>query len=104
MLLSGIVSLLATQSACDQAFASGKLELPNKEVDSDTSPFIQALKAKSDSLRDQRKKERLEAYYRKVFTDYFEFEAGDNATAKARGISSETNEKIRKWLAEGDSK
>ena len=78
--------------------ASARIELINKEVDSETSPYIQSLKAKSDSLRDERKRERLKAYERKVFKEYLEFEAGTRATGKARGISEETNSKILDWL------
>lgn len=99
--LFSVALSLAIQSSSGHALA--RLDLPNKEVDSETSPYIQGLKAKSESLRDERKRERLKAYERKVFSEYLSFEAGNRSTGKARGISEETNAKIIKWLNEAEA-
>ena len=48
--------------------------------------------------KDERRQERLNDYYKRNFKEYFDFEAGNRAAGKARGISEETNEKIMKWL------
>ena len=63
-----------------------------------TSRGATGLKAKSDALREQRKRERLEAYTLKNFGDYFDFVEGSQ-----RGELTENDKAIRAWLAKRDA-
>lgn len=56
------------------------------------SPLIARLKAKSDSLREERRVERLDAYNRRNFSDYMEFELGS-------GRKGPVQDEMREWLA-----
>lgn len=66
-------------------------------IDADANnPFIQDLLRKTEAKREERKRERLQDYYRRNFSDYFSFEMG-NARGGNQGLSEETIEKIRQW-------
>eukprot|EP01026_Neomeris_dumetosa_P052742 TRINITY_DN46851_c0_g4_i2.p3 TRINITY_DN46851_c0_g4~~TRINITY_DN46851_c0_g4_i2.p3 ORF type:complete len:109 (-),score=9.98 TRINITY_DN46851_c0_g4_i2:302-628(-) len=65
----------------------------NKEVANENSPLIQKLLVKSTELKEQRRQERLQQYYKRNFVDYFEFELGTRGLGKG-----ETREKIDAWL------
>eukprot|EP00195_Chlamydomonas_chlamydogama_P006646 CAMPEP_0202903854 /NCGR_PEP_ID=MMETSP1392-20130828/26679_1 /ASSEMBLY_ACC=CAM_ASM_000868 /TAXON_ID=225041 /ORGANISM="Chlamydomonas chlamydogama, Strain SAG 11-48b" /LENGTH=132 /DNA_ID=CAMNT_0049591201 /DNA_START=19 /DNA_END=417 /DNA_ORIENTATION=+ len=80
--------------------ASARLELPNKEVDNDTSPFVQELLRRTQEKKEERYQQRLQDYYKRNFKEYFEFEAGSVKTGRARGISANTQQEILKWLEE----
>ncbi|KXZ47644.1 hypothetical protein GPECTOR_34g803 [Gonium pectorale] len=80
--------------------AMARLELPNKEVDNDTSPLVQKLLQRTAENKDRYAKERLQDYYKRNFKEYFEFEASNAKVAKARGLSPESAAAIQKWLEE----
>ena len=80
-----------------EAFANPSV-VRNQAVDDSTSPFVQDLLAKTEALKEQRKKERLNDYYRRNYTDYFSFQAGSNMNVQ--GLSKGTQEDIKKWLQE----
>ncbi|KAG2446691.1 hypothetical protein HYH02_008257 [Chlamydomonas schloesseri] len=82
------------------ASSAARLDLPNKEVDDATSPFVQELLKRSNENRERYQKERLQDYYRRNFKEYFEFEGANAKVGKARGLSSETQQAIEKWLEE----
>ncbi|PNW86429.1 hypothetical protein CHLRE_02g086100v5 [Chlamydomonas reinhardtii] len=82
------------------ASSAARLELPNKEVDDATSPFVQELLKRSNENRERYQKERLQDYYRRNFKEYFEFEGSTAKVGKARGLSPETQQAIAKWLEE----
>ena len=46
------------------------------------SPLMQKLLAESESKREERAKERLDDYYRRNFTDYFNFDVGSQIPGK----------------------
>ena len=70
--------------------------LTNKEVDNASSPFVQDLLKRTEEKRDERKKERLNDYYRRNYKDYFSFQAGSG------GLSKETRNQIETWLVDND--
>lgn len=70
----------------------------NKEVDNESSPFIQELLKKTEEKREERKVERLNDYYRRNYGDYFSFQAGSNMDTQ--GLSPETQANIKRWLEE----
>lgn len=74
------------------------MELPNKEVDDATSPFVQSLLKRTEENRDKYAKERLQDYYKRNFKEYFEFESSNAKVGRARGLSPETQEAIAQWL------
>ncbi|CAG9461091.1 unnamed protein product [Pedinophyceae sp. YPF-701] len=77
---------------------------PSKDKDSgvapEDSPLIQGLLQRSRDNKERYDAERLDAYTSKNFCDYFSFDAGNPAVARARGISKETYEKIKKYAEE----
>ncbi|GMH33527.1 hypothetical protein BSKO_01361 [Bryopsis sp. KO-2023] len=79
-------SLLFTAGS-SQAAEVGK----NKEVDAETSPYIQELLARTEKNREKRRQERLDDYNKRNFRDYF----GVEQTAR---LTPETRAKIQKWL------
>ncbi|KIY96338.1 hypothetical protein MNEG_11625 [Monoraphidium neglectum] len=99
MLLLGF-STLAVAAAGP---AAAQLERPtNKEVDNDTSPFIQELLRRTEEKREERKQQRLNDYYKRNFPEYFKFDGGSEAAATARGLSPETAAAMRKWLEDNE--
>jgi hypothetical protein len=65
------------------------------EEASENSPLVARLFAKSELLREERRKERLQAHYSKIYTDYFDFVDGsrrDDTKLSANGKA------IRSWL------
>ena len=60
----------------------------------DDWPRAAGLRAKSEALREQRRKERLDAYNVKNFGDYFDFVAG----AQREGKLTDNDKAIRAWL------
>jgi hypothetical protein len=77
------------------ALRSRVLLLKSRASSDGLSPPVSAgLLAQTEAKREQRKKERLQDYYRRNFGDYFSFEVGNNKSA----ISEETRRKIEKWL------
>eukprot|EP01025_Chloroclados_australasicus_P008530 TRINITY_DN1305_c0_g1_i1.p3 TRINITY_DN1305_c0_g1~~TRINITY_DN1305_c0_g1_i1.p3 ORF type:complete len:114 (+),score=8.32 TRINITY_DN1305_c0_g1_i1:87-428(+) len=76
-----------------QLRSQARVQPVNREVDNNSSPLVQKLLKKSTELREERKKERLQEFYQRNFTDYFEFEMGNKQ-------SNETREKISTWLKE----
>lgn len=67
--------------------------------DNSASPLVARLLEKSNApgLREQRAKERLQAYNDKIYGEgYFDVEVGQGA-ARARGISDETAGAIEAW-------
>ncbi|GAX73170.1 hypothetical protein CEUSTIGMA_g623.t1 [Chlamydomonas eustigma] len=101
-LLATFVGLVTLQEnpKLAQAQQVGKLDLKNQEVKDSESPFIQELLRRTAEKKEERKKERLDDYYRRNFKDYFEWEAGSALAGRARGISEGTSSKILKWLDE----
>jgi len=53
---------------------------------------------RTEEKKDERREQRLKDYYKRNFKDYFEFDAGSEGAARARGLSPETAASIRKWL------
>ena len=47
--------------------------------------------------KDERSKQRLDAYNKRNFKDYFQFDAA-GSSGRARGIRPETQAAIEKWL------
>lgn len=77
---------LAALTAC--ALALGALEPARAlEANERESAFVSALLAKSDSMREARKKERLDDYNRKNFGDYLAWQQGDKALADPSTLS-----------------
>ena len=76
----------------------------NTEVAAEESAYIQELLRKTEEKREERKTERLNDYYRRNFKDYFAFDAADEATARARGLSPETAAAVRKWMEDNAEK
>lgn len=67
------------------------------------NPFIRSLLQKTEPLREERKKERLLAFNKKVFSDrYFDSEIG--ASGAMRGVKPETRAAIEKWMKENGVK
>ncbi|WIA35480.1 hypothetical protein OEZ86_003911 [Tetradesmus obliquus] len=64
------------------------------------TPYMQELLRRSEEKREERYKERLAAYYKKNFKEYFDVEAVDDMTARARGIKPETTAAIKRWMEE----
>ena len=72
-------------------------------TDEDLNPFIRSLLEKTEPLREERKKERLLAFNKKVFSDrYFDSEIG--MSGSLRGVKPETRAAIEKWMKENDVK
>jgi hypothetical protein len=63
---------------------------------SNTNPYIEELLRKSESKREERRKERLQDYYRRNFTDYFTFETSPGMSQQ--GLSPETSNQMKQWL------
>mmetsp|Transcript_8713 Transcript_8713/g.21581 ORF Transcript_8713/g.21581 Transcript_8713/m.21581 type:complete len:134 (-) Transcript_8713:364-765(-) len=93
------LALLVGQPSASQAVPNPNL-VPAKEVDNDSSPYIQELLKRTEEKREERRKERLNDYYRRNFKEYMDFEAGVPGVARRRGITDETQQKIAKWLEE----
>jgi hypothetical protein len=94
-LLSAIATAVVAAPRPRPALAAGATTPPEDA----SSELIQTLLAKSNApgVREQRAKERLEAYNDKIYGEgYFEVEIGQGA-AKARGISDETAAAIQAW-------
>ena len=53
---------------------------------------------RTEEMREQRYKERLDDYYRRNFKEYFDFEGGNARAGKARGLSDQTQREIQEWL------
>jgi hypothetical protein len=73
----------------------------NKEVDNATSPLVQELLRRTNEKKDERKKERLQDYYRRNYGDYFSFQAGGNMNSE--GLRPETQAAIKKWLEDNET-
>ncbi|GLC36628.1 hypothetical protein PLESTM_000482700 [Pleodorina starrii] len=99
-LRAALVLAAAAVTMASAPSALARMELPNKEVDDATSPFVQKLLKRSEENRERYQKERLQDYYRRNFKEYFEFEASSAKVARARGLSTESQEAIAKWLEE----
>lgn len=65
----------------------------NREVDNESSPWIQEMLRKTAEKKSERYKERLDDYYKRNFGDYLSFELG-----MRDGVSMETKAAIRAWL------
>ena len=81
----------ATAAAVPQAPAP---PVADSGVDAQTSAFIQERLKRTSEKKEERVRERLQAYNVRNFKDYFSFEIGGGAK------SSETQEAIRTWLKE----
>ena len=76
---------------------------PPTSSDEDLNPYIRGLLQKSEPLREQRKKERLAAFNKKIFSDgYFDYET--RMSGAMRGVKPETWAAIEKWMKENDVK
>lgn len=75
----------------------------NKEVDPNDSPYIQELLARSRANKDQYDKERLDAYNKKNFKEYFEFIEGNVERGGGSTYSDETKAAIKAWLENNKS-
>ena len=76
---------------------------PPTSSDEDLNPYIRSLLQKSEPLRETRKKERLAAFNKKVFSDgYFDYET--RMSGAMRGVKPETRAAIEKWMKENDVK
>ncbi len=64
--------------------------------DTTSNPYIQELLKISESKREERRKERLQDYYRRNFTDYFNFETSPGMSQQ--GLSPETSNQMKQWL------
>ena len=64
----------------------------NSARDETANPFIQDLLRKSEAKKEERKRERLESYYRRNFGDYFDFEMGNPGR-----LSPDTRQQIAEW-------
>jgi len=79
---------------------SSKHEM-NKAVDDASSPLVQELLQRTQDMKEMRRKERLDDYYRRNFSDYFSFQESSNMDSQ--GLSSETQEEIRNWLQQNQA-
>lgn len=79
---SSVTALTACALALGIALDARALEANERE-----SAFVSALLAKSDSMREARKKERLDDYNRKNFGDYLAWQQGDKALADPSTLS-----------------
>lgn len=76
---------------------------PPTSEDADLNPYIRELLKKSEPLRETRRKERLAAFNKKVFSDgYFDYET--NMSGAMRGVKPETRAAIEKWMRDNDLK
>lgn len=76
---------------------------PPTSSDEDLNPYIRSLLQKSEPLREERKKERLAAFNKKIFSDgYFDYET--RMSGAMRGVKPETRAAIEKWMKENDVK
>ncbi|KAI8468232.1 MAG: hypothetical protein J3K34DRAFT_471044 [Monoraphidium minutum] len=99
-LLLGLGAFAAVAAAAGPAHAV--VRPTNKEVANEESPFIQELLRRTEEKREERKQERLNDYYKRNFRDYFNFDAGSEAAARARGLSPETAAAVQQWLKDND--
>mmetsp|Transcript_12569 Transcript_12569/g.37780 ORF Transcript_12569/g.37780 Transcript_12569/m.37780 type:complete len:137 (+) Transcript_12569:558-968(+) len=90
-------SWFTAQKPCDAAVMGPAVS------NEDDNAYIQGLLKRTDQFRDQRRKERLLAYERRNFQDYFGFESGSLEVAKSRGINEETFNAIKKWMKENET-
>lgn len=80
---SDVAALVACALALGVALEPARaLEANERE-----SAFVSGLLAKSDSMREARKKERLDDYNRKNFGDYLAWQQGDKALADPSTLS-----------------
>lgn len=76
---------------------------PPTSNDEDLNPYIRGLLKKSEPLRETRKKERLAAFNKKVFSDgYFDYET--SMSGAMRGVRPETRAAIEKWMKDNEVK
>ena len=76
---------------------------PPSSTDEDLNPYIRSLLQKTEPLREERTKERLVAFNKKVFSDrYFDSEIG--MSGELRGVKPETRAAIAKWMKANDVK
>ena len=76
---------------------------PPTSEDEDLNPYIRGLLRKTEPLREQRKKERLAAFNKKIFSDgYFDYET--RTSGAMRGVKPETREAIERWMRENEVK
>lgn len=99
--LAGAALLPMLKGGGDQAIAA--VQPLNVETDAADSPYIQELLRRTEEFREQRRKERLAAYDRRNFRDYFAFESSSLDVAKSRGISEETYYAIQKWMSDNEN-
>ena len=66
-----------------------------KEVEAEDSPMIQAMLARSAEKKEEREKERLQAYYKKNFKEYFQFTAG---TCEKGSKATPECARVLQWL------
>ena len=91
----GIVATIIMQSMLvwsAQADISKGVNHPR--VDETNNEYIQSLLEKSERLREERREERLQHYYKKNFSEYFDY------TGK---VSSELQEEIDQWKEKATS-
>lgn len=86
----GLVSTILVQSMLVWSAQAGTPEeFSRSRVDDSNNEYIQKLLEKSERLREERREERLQHYYKKNFSEYFEFSTGE--------VSSELQDQINKW-------
>eukprot|EP00240_Pyramimonas_obovata_P007279 CAMPEP_0118940534 /NCGR_PEP_ID=MMETSP1169-20130426/31675_1 /TAXON_ID=36882 /ORGANISM="Pyramimonas obovata, Strain CCMP722" /LENGTH=153 /DNA_ID=CAMNT_0006885049 /DNA_START=181 /DNA_END=639 /DNA_ORIENTATION=- len=92
-----LVSLATTFAAMSVAKGALATNGSGSGVEDEDSPLIQALLAKSKENKDKYDKERLEDYYRRNFTDYFDFVAGSNVSGEVSENEQKIREKLKGW-------
>jgi len=86
----GLVSTIVVQSLLVWSAQAGTSEeLSRSRLDDTNNEYIQKLLEKSERLREERREERLQHYYKKNFSEYFEFSTGD--------VSRELQDQIDQW-------
>lgn len=86
--------------ADDEADApsTAPIATPTAPQQEDLPPFVRDALKRTEENRERRRIERLRAYDRKNFGDYFDFDSGFSGAM--RGVKPETRKAIEKWLQE----
>lgn len=90
--LSSWSAVAATMVSMDTT----RIESPRKGIvdDTKTNEYIQNLVQKSERLREERREERLQHYYKKNFSEYFDYTGG---------VSHELQDEIDQWKERAES-
>lgn len=90
-----IVATIVIQSLLVWSTEAGTSEVVNRpHVDETNNEYIQNLLKKSERLREERREERLQHYYKKNFSEYFDYTGP---------VSSELQDEIDQWKEKATS-